>query len=191
MKNMTTSPIVVTLYDCVAKRDQTPSGSTITPTSAWNDGLSNEQTGLPQNSNGLQANFPGARPYASQKFCQWWTVKRSFNFVLAAGSTHTHYVSVVPGGMFNAELTNNLYFMHGLTTCVMAVIHGTVAQDPGTPFNVGYHAATMDVVAETHYTVKAMEKSRTGYTQFSTLPLAGTSTVVAEDTDVVQTAAAV
>lgn len=185
-KNQTNAPIDVTLYDVTARRDASTSG--LNPITAWDNGLLDQGVSLPgtTSSNPQTSTFPGGKPFQSQTFCQFWNVKRVSHFVLGAGSTHQHYITIRPGYLLNAEYTRQMQFFKGLTTVLMAVVKGTVAQDTATPFNVSYSSAELDCICETQYRFTAMERARTAYIQYSTLPVSMTTpATVLEDTDAV------
>lgn len=188
LKNATNTPIEITLYDVTSRRDQ--QSLTLSPITSWDNGLVDQSITIPgvTPQNPLNSSFPGAKPFQSQNFCQTWKVKRVSHFVLGAGSTHQHYVTIKPGGLINNEYCRQFAALKGLTTAVMAVVKGSVAQDTTTPFNVSFAPCELDFVCETSYRFTAMEKSRTGFTQFSSLPATMTTpSTVLEDSDIVQT----
>lgn len=192
LKNATNIPIEVVLYDIQPKRDiQTVSGQD--PISMWNSGISNQSvniTGGAVDANAMVSRFPGSTPFQSQMFCQYWTVKKKTSFILHAGSEHCHYVNLRPKYPFNYELTRQTGFIRNLTTGVLAVIQGGVAQDATNTNLAGTSIAELAYTCEVQYSFTAMERSRTLYTQYN--GLAGTaSRVVLEDTDVVTTTAVV
>lgn len=185
MKNMTNSPIEVTLYDVSARRDGI--NSTFSPVVAWENGLVDQTVAVGgTNANNQVELLPGAKPFQSQLFCQLWKVKRVTNFVLHPGSEHIHTISISPGGVFNNEFTRNYALYKGLSTACMAVIKGGIIQDTvsGGPFNVSFAAATLDVVCESSYRFTAMERSRTAFTQYNLLPTTLTNPqLIVEDLD--------
>lgn len=189
-KNQTNTPVDVVLYDCVARRD---GQSTSSPYFAWTGGLVDENVAVvPGNANALSARFPGAKPFQSQLFCQEYNVRRTAKFVLGAGSNHIHTISIKPKYLISNERVRNFNFFKGLSTSLLAVVKGGVVQDTTTPFNVAYGSAEVDYISEVQYKFSAFERSRTAYTQYSSLP--ATLTVqgtILEDTDVVAAVATV
>nr|QTE03376.1 MAG: putative capsid protein [Grus japonensis CRESS-DNA-virus sp.] len=186
IKNQTNIPVRVTLYDCVARRDATVA---VGPTAAWSQGVTREAVVSAGTSNSLNLNFPGAKPFQSQYFCQLWKVKRSVTFELHAGSVHWHRVMIKPGGVFSAEYTTTYDLLKGLSTCVMMVLEGGLV-DNNTTFagatTVTTSSFACDVVAESNYSFTAMERSRTAYTQFGALApnlAENLQFAIAEDTD--------
>lgn len=183
LKNQTTIPITVTLYDCVARRDNT--SDTFSPTFTWTQGIADEAVNVGSNQVNAQASqFPGAKPFQSQLFCQRWKVKRGTTFILHPGATHCHYVTIKPSGLCNFEYTGKNAYIKGLTTSVMAVLKGGVAASSLNAADVGESIAEINYVTETQYKFKAMEKSRTALTQFNSLAGLADRTIN-EDTDTI------
>lgn len=187
IKNHTTEPIEVHLYDVVARRD---TQSAIQPNVTWSLGVGNEAVAIPGNvglANNQTYNFPGSTPFQSEQFCQLFKVKKVTRFFLHPGSEHVHRIKIVPGGLFNNEYTRNFYALKGITTWLMAVVKGGLVQDKtaGSGLNqVSYGTAEIAYTCETQYRFTALERSRTAYAQYSAIPLAvGTETTVNEDTD--------
>lgn len=183
LKNQTTIPITITLYDCVSRRDNT--NDAFPPIFAWNTGVADEAVAVgTSNVNTQQSSFPGSKPFQSQLFCQRWKVKRSTTFILHPGATHCHYINIKPGGLLNFEYTRQNAYLKGLTTCLMAVIKGGVAASSLNAADVGESIAEVNYVTETQYRFKCMEKSRTALTQFNTLAGLADRTIN-EDTDTI------
>lgn len=183
LKNQTTIPITVTLYDCVARRDNT--SDSFSPTFAWTQGIADEAVNVGSNQvNAQGSQFPGAKPFQSQLFCQRWKVKRGTTFILHPGATHCHYITIKPSGLCNFEYTGKNAYIKGLTTCLMAVLKGGVAASSLNAADVGESIAEVQYVTETQYKFKAMEKSRTALTQFNTLAGLADRTIN-EDTDTI------
>lgn len=192
IRSATNMPIKITLYDCWYRRDR--QGTLLLPSQAWANGLLNENVTILGNpNNNSQGNtFAGATPFQSQLFCQVFKVAKVTKFTLHAGSEHMHRVSIKPGGTLSQEYTSNWFAYKGLSYVLMAVIEGPVIQDSTAPFNVSYGIAEADIICETKYNFTALERSRTGYTQYSTLPLSLTTPQgVTEDTDLVTPVAVV
>lgn len=190
MKNNTVAPIDVTLYDIVPKRDDPRVIDGIKPNFRWQSGVTSEAVtivGRPANQNAQGIAFPGAKPFQSQEFCQWFTVKKVTHFVLGAGSEHLHYITIKPKYLMNRAGTIGENIFRGLSTYCMAVVRGPIAHDaaPG-PTNISYAACVLDYVVETQYKFRSMEKNRTAYQQYSSLPTSLTTPqVVLEETDAV------
>lgn len=183
IKNMTNLPVEITWYDIFARRDQDINAVVGDPFEAWNDGMLNEQA-LPSGAGTLTQSFPGATPFMSARFCQYFNVKRVRKYMLHAGSNHVHEVEIRPGGMFNRELVSNQRYVRGITYIPLCVVKGGVIQDTTTPFNTAYSTAEVDIICDTHYEFMAMEKSRTVYSGYSTLPAAVTTQgVMLEETN--------
>lgn len=185
LKNQTTVPITVTLYDVSARRDN--GTDSFDPLLVWSAGLGDQFVNVGTTAN-IQGNqFPGARPFQSQAFCQRWVVKASKTFILHPGATHCHFITIRPKGLLNAELTRLNSYVKGLTTALICVIKGGVAASTAATSLVGESLARLDYVTETQYKFRAMEKSRTAMTQFNTLS-GNADRTINEDQDTVITA---
>lgn len=189
MKNHTNSPIDVTLYDIVPKRDEPRSLDGVKPNFRWQSGLLNESVTIvgTANQNAQSVSFPGAKPFQSQEFCQFFTVKKVTHFVLGAGTEHIHYITIKPKFLFNNAFTASENLIARLTHYLMGVIKGPIAHDSGTgPTQVSYAPAVLDYITETQYRFRALEKNRTAYQQYSILPATLTAPqTVLEDADLV------
>nr|UTM74975.1 capsid protein [Tick-associated circular DNA virus] len=193
LKNMTNSPVQITLYDCVLRRDVSSTGAIIPPEDTWQAGLANETVLIPgaPNTNAQLQQMPGAKPFQSQQFCQYWKVKRSKTFVLHTGSEHIHYITIKPGGLFSAEYNTRFNGYKGLTTALLMVLKGPIADDAVADPNrgVGYGASAVSVITEYTANFTCMERSSTNYTQFNVLPTAGIVNTALEDVDTISTIA--
>nr|WMC00977.1 capsid protein [Cressdnavirus D_HF4_1386] len=186
IKNQTNVPVEMWLYDCVLRRDST--GTIQGPDTDWVNGLADEAVSISgvTNANAQQGLLPGQRPFESQLFCQRWKVSKVTKFVLDPGREHIHYVTIKPSGLLNNELLRSYNGLRGLTTTVMPVVKGGLVQDTTTPFNITYGPAEVDCITEVQYKFTALEKSRSAYTQYSSLPNALTNLgTILPDTDAV------
>lgn len=181
LKNQTTIPITLTLYDCVARRDN--SSDSFDPLATWTSGLNDEFVGV-SNQNGQGSQFPGAKPFQSQAFCQRWKVRGVKTFILHPGATHCHWITIKPAGLLNFEYTRLNAYLKGLSTALMVVTKGGVAASSLNAADIGESVARVDYVTETQYRFKCMEKSRTALTQFNTLVGAADRTIN-EDQDTI------
>lgn len=172
MKNHTNAQIDVVLYDIVPKKDEARDVSGTLPSARWTTGIGHERVDLGGTTDNAQVDLlPGATPFQSQYFCQYYTVKKVTRFVLHAGSEHHHIIKILPKYLMNRTGTVDLRLMRGLSTYCMAVIKGPIAHDAGgAPVRVTYAPCVMDYVCETQYKFRSMEKNVTGYSQYTMLP---------------------
>lgn len=191
MKNVTNSPVRVVLYDCVLRRDQQV---LVRPSTVWNDGVLDEAVTVPGAgtiTNARTFRIPGATPFQSQKFCQYFKVRKVTKYELHPGSIHVHRVTTKPGGLLSNELTTNFY-MRGLATYVMAVVTGGIEDDATTTLGAGTvstSAFAVDVVTETRIEATTFERSRSAYVQWNTLATGTTyaaQNIMNEDLDTPQ-----
>lgn len=187
MKNNTTVPIMVTLYDIISRRDvpiNSPDAEA-NPITAWLEGMNDQNVPTSGTSN-ASIDFPGATPFQSEQFVNYFVVKRSRKFMLHAGSEHIHHVALTYNKIFSRSLTRFQENMRGLTYYLMIVVQGGVVQDTSTPFGTAYSTAALDIVTEARWKFQAVEKSFTNYQQYTTLPTAVTvQGTVFEDTDTI------
>lgn len=187
LKNMTNSPVRVILYNCVLRRDQ----QTVTrPSTVWAQGVINEAIPLAGNANLLGPGVPGATPFQSEQFCQFFKVRKVTKFELHPGSVHVHRVTTRPAGLLSAEYFNNFKGYRGLTSYVMAVVTGGITEDIAALTSVSTSQYAIDMIAETRIEATTFERSRSAYVSWNKI-----STVIPilqqanmdEDTDVVDT----
>lgn len=186
IRNMGTAPSNVTIYDIVARKDQTTAA--VEPITAWGTGLFNAQIGT-LGTGVLNVAEPGVTPFMSQTFTQLFKVKKVNEFTLHAGSTHKHYFTLYPNKMWTVENTNTTTYHAGETCFVLIVAKGDVGQDTtiGPTFgSVAYTQGVLEIITEYAAKVQAMEKNRALNTWYDSLlgGVTGTTQVV-EDTDIV------
>lgn len=186
LKNQTTIPVRVTLYDCVSRRDDQVLRD---PTVDWANGLQDEQVEIPSGITSQIGQFttlPGVKPFQSPRFTQFFKVVKSKSFELHAGSSHVHHISIKPGGMFSAERTSVDSQYKGLTYQLMMVIEGGIVQDATAPGSVTLSRGEVAYVSEVNYCFTAFERSRSAWTQYNSLPavLDANAQTILEDTDI-------
>lgn len=187
MKNNTRVPIMVTLYDIIARRDVpiNSGDAEANPNTAWIEGMNDENV-TTGGSSTATTDFPGSTPFMSEQFVNYFVVKNTRKFMLHAGSEHIHHVNLVYNKILNRALTRLQENMRGLTYYCMIVVQGGIVADPTSPFLNAYSTAELDIVTEARWKFQAVEKSFTNYQQYTVLPtaVANQGTVI-EDTDAV------
>lgn len=192
LKNQTNVPVTIQFYDIIAKRDTASSqtffggATTMDPQTLFTTGINNENVG---SSSGLTSTFPGATPFMSERFCQYYTVKKVTKFTLHAGTEHVHYVKLKPSMLFNREISTSQYNIRKNTYWPMLIIKGDVVNDSTTTTIVTYSSWSVDVIAEYHAEFESLAKNRTVWTANSTLANAvvANQETILEDTDAMQT----
>lgn len=117
----------VDIYDVMLRKDLFPYNvlgggtTTITPDSAWSQGVVNE--------GGAAANIQilGTTPFDSQLFCEHYKIQKITHVELGPGQTHCHRVKYAPNRLFNADelyQTNVTAFGH-LTCYSLVVAYGS------------------------------------------------------------------
>ncbi|AXF50872.1 putative capsid protein [Arctopus echinatus-associated virus] len=184
-RSMTSSPVHLKIYNCVARRDQewrptVAFNMANSPYTTWSAGLTDEFG--PGSTPTLTV--PGTTPFQSESFCQWWNVKSSKFVMLHPGAEHVHFVRIQLNRLHNRALTNDLAAIARESYACMAVVRGGVVQDAIATGNVGYGPATVDVMCDYHMEAQAVGKNRTIVSQYQyDGAITGTGQQVAEDTD--------
>lgn len=195
IKNVTNVPIRVILYNCVARRDQQ---ATYRPDQAWTGGVQDEFVTLPSGvapTNAQASNMPGATPFQSQQFCQYYKVRKVTKFELHPGSLHVHRVTTKPGGLLSSEYFRNFQLYRGLSSFVMMVVTGGIVDNAVGfgPSVVTTSDYAIDVVTETRIEATTLERSRSAYIQWNNIPTGIADVaqqVLNEDQDIVNVIAA-
>lgn len=187
IRNMTSAPVNLTLYDIVARKDQTLA---ITPSQAWSDGLDETRvTAAFPNTYGsgpVTTGRVGVTPFMSPEFCKLFKVKKVNEFTLHPGVTHKHYVTLYPNKLWNGDESALFSYHSGITTFTLVTIKGDVGQD-STPLvpRVVYTQGTVEVISEYQAKAFMFNKNKsltTWYDNFDTV--VGPIKQIVEDTDV-------
>lgn len=180
MKNMTNVPVQVRLYDIVARRDD--EGVPTLPSAAWQLGLAEQNSTL-----GLVSTntLLGAEPYESVQFTQRFKVLKRSQFMLGAGSEHTHVIRGNPPYILDRALTSKYTYIGKRTRFLMAVVEGGITHDSASPTSVNVSKHSVDFVTEYKAKFYSLEKARSVYVAYSNLFAvgAGTEATITEDTD--------
>jgi hypothetical protein len=120
--NTSSNPIVMDIYDIMAKRDF----PLLNEVDVANDPVNMWTTGIVDA--GGDANAPtvyGQKPFMSGRFTRNFKVKKITTVQLAQGSTHMHRVAICPNQQISNEMlqASDGYF-NGLTYVTMIVIRG-------------------------------------------------------------------
>lgn len=190
IKNQTTTPVKITLYDIVSRRDQ-DGALNVGPLNDWTAGLANESISLPiapADTNSLGYTQVGITPFQSKQFTAKWRVKNVNTFMLDAGLEHTHFIKMKIGGMFDHERVIGQDVLRGLTHYTIMVTVGGLVQD-GATNTVSTSSTTIDQVTTTRVVARMLEKSTVGKVQWNELAQLeqGVQQVVNEETDVITT----
>jgi len=186
MKNQTTTPIRVQIYDIVPRREIASSGDQ-NPIVDWDTGLTRQAVNLTNNTNTAVSSTIGTTPFQSKQFTSRWKVKNVSTFMLDAGMEHHHHINISVGGLFDAERTAWVWLTKGLSMISMIVISGGVSHSLITPDVTTTSHATLDIITTTRIVARMLEKQTVGTIQYNLLNQSLTQTrVVNEETDEVQ-----
>lgn len=183
LKNQTTFPVELWIYDLVARRDDRENRDLdrdtlqdTDPLNTWEQGLRQETVtgGVPNGTNvGTFANpqreLPGITPFKSERFCHWWHARRVRRINLQPGDHHIHTVKWHGPRVFNMALMGDLNLLRKTTYACLLVLKGPLVRDTSTPFRMSIGSAEIDCIAETSYKYQCAVSARTGYNYYTDL----------------------
>lgn len=188
MRNMTTGPLDVWIYDLIARRDQDYIFNqnylmANSPMIAWSDGLGDEATtGLGT----IPVNYQnaGVTPFQSEKFCQYWHVRKVTKRTLGAGSEHYHSAHLSLNRLHNRAFSAELAAYARESYSCLVVIKAGIYENNLNDAVIVYGVGQLDCVTEYHAMVQTLEKNRTTVANYQNLFVyEGTLEQVTEDTD--------
>lgn len=137
MTNQHQSPVKVSIYDCICRRDNNNDD----PGTCFNTGISD------QSGTSVGANEPGVTPYKSVYFNQFWKIGKVTTVTLDPGASHCHYVKAKVNKVIANQLlskSGDQYFK-GITSVPLVVHHGFPINDATYVSNVSLAATALDV----------------------------------------------
>jgi hypothetical protein len=179
--SMTETPVIVDIYELVAKHDLCANPSStlasslevMSPWYAWDLGL--DLTGFTTTQ--ISMNNIGSLPYDSDVFNCYWKVCDKRRVTISAGSTHMHESEYVLNETLSEQRFQCSLLMQGITRSLLFVSQGTPVRDQTTNTHVGASNTVLNVTHEMRYTgwtVTASEK-RTNYVPYQLTVAAGES----------------
>lgn len=182
IRNMTTAPVNITLYDIVPRKDMTED---FIPSNMWIQGLANVEAAV-ANSVDIEATRPGVTPFMSPRLTKFFKIKKVKEFTLHAGSVHKHYVTLYPNKMWTVDEVTEVYYTAGLSVFTLVVVKGGVAHSVAAPSQVVYSNAIVDILTDYHAVGYVMERNPTVSTYYQLSYVAPDPLEqVVEDTDTV------
>lgn len=186
IKNQTTTPVSVTIYDCTPRKD----GDAFGPIDAWNVGVNDQSVTLPGADNALTMTQIGTTPFQSRRFTTRWKVLKVTKTMLGGGAEHHHHISQKPRYLFNAEEETSFAVSRGTTLITFIVFHGGVVGTSGSaaPVSTTTSDATLEIVSSVRTIARMFERSLTSYVQWNNLGQLEDSAqfAVNEESDVIQ-----
>lgn len=163
LKNDTTIPITIWIYDVTPRRD-IQTGSGVSPIADWQAGLLEEQI-VPAGATGTNISVVlGSTPFQSRQFTTRWKVKNVTKLTIDGGSEHRHTQVLKFGGLFDPNRVNetDTFYSKGVTHLTMIVMKGGIIRDSVSPFAVSTSQAALDIVTTTRVVSKMLQKSGVG-----------------------------
>lgn len=158
IKNQHNFPVKITLYDIQPRRDALVARD---PLADWRDGIDQQQLPLIGAAvSNIDYRFPGATPFQSPYFTQYFKVLKKTTFMLHPGSEHQHYLQVSPAYMFDFQYHGSFGALKGLTTGVMMVMNGGIGSGVTLTTEGAYSSGKIACIAEYSTKFMAFEKSR-------------------------------
>lgn len=125
LANVGTLSCMITLYDCVARRDlqgTDAAADSDIPISAWDDGMA--ATGGNLDDEVKSSNNIGSTPFDSPEFVQKFKVLRVNKLSLVPGQTHSHSVTLRFNRIMAKEYQQAFNYYRGLTHFTLIVVRG-------------------------------------------------------------------
>nr|WAE42362.1 MAG: capsid protein [Cressdnaviricota sp.] len=167
LTNQDAGNVKVILYDIMARRDLATSGNLLNPYAAWSNSLADEGAA---NSN---YNVPGALPYSSDLFTQYFKVVKCTHITLGQGQSHTHRIKFACNKEFDGEyLQYNTNGFKGVTCFTMSVQVGMPYNDSTTKTQVSVGSTAIDYVTQRQYSYTWKQDVDTTYSTQQNLPQA-------------------
>lgn len=177
--NARNTNVVVTLYDCIARRDCSDDGNR-NPHYSWTEGAEAQSGGSP-----LYGTSIGATPFQSEVFNKFWKCHQRTEFTLGAGQMHTHRFKYSPNRVVTRQGTPaSLYAIQGLSFMTVIVIRGCPINGSGAGTNVTTSLGAVDVAGGLEYRFRQLLDNSAQYTNGNvTFPaISGTEQFINEDT---------
>lgn len=126
--NSTNAVARLLLFDIIPRTDiYNTAGDANSPKNSWDDGINDEIAGGGANN----SQFVGSMPFASEKFCHFFNIKKITTVNLAPGQMHVHRVKYSPNKILTNELLSqgNVVYFKGLSLNHMMVQYGQPVLD--------------------------------------------------------------
>jgi len=166
LENVQLSNVRITLYDCIAKRDL-PVAIESTPVTAWTSGYTAMAAGSVTN--------PGATPWESDQFNDFYKVINKSEIILGAGACHRHIVTGRPNQLLTGAVGQTFNGYRDCTYFLLMVVSGSPSNDTVTQTQVSLGVATVNVVWQTDHKWKQLSDATEGHAKTNNLITAFTT----------------
>lgn len=176
LSNIYLSNCVVTIYDCISRRDGISTFST--PSAAWGQGYTDIGAGNITN--------VGAVPWDTDQFNDYWKVVQRTEVTLGSGVMHRHRVNMSPHFLLKGAVADYYPVFRDITYCCMIVVRGAPANDTMTQSQVSIGVGGVNIVSAFEHIWRQMSNSLEGIVVTNNLLTAFTNAeqVVNEGTSV-------
>lgn len=139
MTNQSEAPCKIKVYHCLTRRSTTRS-----PVQTWSDGATSQFTG----GGTATVQYVGSVPMATQKFSQFYVVKKISNIDLPPGGNATVTVMCKNFATIKEQFfrTGSDTYFAGLTYFPLIVMHGYPLNQQGTPGDITTAGTAVDLV---------------------------------------------
>jgi len=163
--NVSSYPIVVDIYEVLAKEDLLGAGTTnnygpygvyvYSPIQFWSSGLGTNTSPIVGSS--LGPTNTTARPYDNDLFSNYWRICSKLTIALSTGDVHRHSSVYQYNKVIQMTKANYSTLLRNVTRNIMIVARGTTVQDSGVSPAVSVTGpGTINVTHQVHYKYMAL-----------------------------------
>jgi len=156
MTNQDSGNCVVTLYDCISRRDSQESDLS----DIYDDGLK-ENAGATGNTKSI-ANL-NVTPYQSAEFCSKFKILKKTVLSLSTGQSHTHRVTIKSGRTFSRDLLDDYNWFRGVSHHTFMTVHGMPYNDLTTQTNVAVGDTALNYVLSKKIHYRKIDDNHNSY----------------------------
>jgi hypothetical protein len=178
ISNIDNIPVVVTIYEVVAKHDMTsfplfnnPSSldtsvtwQHLSPSDAWYAGMKN--LGAAGSDATISSLTLGSRPYDSELFNTYWKVCSCVDVELSVGSVHQHTSSYQINRVISGQRPSYSSMLQGITRNIMIVVRGSPVTFVGDTSKVAIGTSGINVTHEITYKWASVSPSSKLYSTY-------------------------
>lgn len=181
VRNDNNNEMVLDIYDIQCRRDAVDIDEGQDPITKWNQG--NQDSG----GSAFDSSCPGATPFQSIAFTQYYKVNKVTNCIIPAGACHEHKISCHVNRSVNFEYLANYQQYRNMSMYCVFVWRGVPAAIAGIPDVCSLTPMRIDVLNQHQYDFAVPETSRSYQTTVNTLDTLAHLNFVNDETGLVET----